>query len=68
MAQRGLFRQDPATWPALARIDDLDAQPFTEAGLSPVLKAAYDRLIGPGRWKSRSIAQLCRERLRILTR
>jgi hypothetical protein len=25
LAQRGLFRQDPATWPALARIDDLDA-------------------------------------------
>jgi hypothetical protein len=52
LAQRGQFRQDPATWPALARIDDLDAEAFTEAGLSPALTGAYDTLIGPGRWKS----------------
>jgi hypothetical protein len=52
MARRGLLRQDPATWPALARIDDLDAEPFTAAGCSPALTAAYDELIGPGRWKS----------------
>jgi Phytanoyl-CoA dioxygenase (PhyH) len=52
MARRGLSRQDPATWPALARIDDLDGEAFTAAGLSPALTAAYDKLIGPGRWKS----------------
>jgi hypothetical protein len=34
------------------RIDDLDAGPFTAAGLSPALVAAYDELIGPGRWTS----------------
>ena len=52
MAQRGVRRQDPATWPSLARIDDLDAGPFAAAGLSPALTAAYDKLIGSGRWKS----------------
>jgi hypothetical protein len=52
MARRGLRRSDPATWPPLVRIDDLDAGPFTAAGLSPALTAAYDELIGPGRWRS----------------
>jgi hypothetical protein len=52
MAGRGLHRSDPATWPPLVRIDDLDAGPFTAAGLSPALTAAYDELIGPGRWTS----------------
>jgi hypothetical protein len=52
MARRGLRRPDPATWPPLVRIDDLDAGPFVAAGLSPALVAAYDELIGPGRWTS----------------
>jgi hypothetical protein len=52
MARRGLRRADPATWPSLVRIDDLDAGPFTAAGLSPTLAAAYGELIGPGRWRS----------------
>ena len=52
MARRGLRRSDPATWPPLVRIDDLDAGPFVVAGLSPALVAAYDELIGPGRWTS----------------
>jgi hypothetical protein len=52
LAPRGLSRQDPATWPPLAQIDDLAAEPFTAAGLSPALTAAYDTLIGPGRWTS----------------
>jgi Phytanoyl-CoA dioxygenase (PhyH) len=52
MAERGLHRSDPASWPPLVRIDDLDAGPFTAAGLSPTLAAAYDELIGPGRWSS----------------
>jgi hypothetical protein len=45
-------RADPATWPSLVRIDDLDTGPFTAAGLSPALAAAYDELIGPGGWRS----------------
>jgi hypothetical protein len=52
MARRGLRRSDPATWPPLVRIDDLDAEPFAAAGLSPALVAAYDKLIGPSRWTS----------------
>jgi hypothetical protein len=40
MARRGLRRADPATWPSLVRVDDLDAGPFTAAGLSPTLAAA----------------------------
>ena len=32
MARRGLRRSEPATWPPLVRIDDLDAGPFTAAG------------------------------------
>jgi len=52
MAERGVLRADPATWPPLVRIDDLDAGPFTAAGLSPALTAAYDELIGRGRWRS----------------
>jgi hypothetical protein len=52
MARRGVRRSDPATWPPLVRIDDLDAAPFVAAGLSPALVAAYDELIGPGRWTS----------------
>jgi hypothetical protein len=52
MARRGLRWSEPATWPPLVRIDDLDAGPFTAAGLSPALTAAYDELIGPGRWRA----------------
>jgi hypothetical protein len=48
----GLRRDDPSAWPPLVRIDDLDAEPFAAAGLSPALTAAYDELIGPGRWRS----------------
>ena len=43
-------RDDPATWPPLVQIDDLRAGPFATAGMSPALTAAYDELIGPGRW------------------
>jgi hypothetical protein len=52
MTERGVDRPDPASWPPLVRIDDLDAAPFTAAGLAPALTAAYDELIGPGRWTS----------------
>ena len=50
LARRGVRRDDPATWPPLAEIDDLGAGPFAAAGLSPALTAAYDELIGAGRW------------------
>lgn len=51
MGRRGLRQDAPSAWPPLVRIDDLDASPFTAAGLSPALTAAYDELIGPGRWR-----------------
>lgn len=50
MAKRGVRRDDPATWPRHLRIDDLDTVPFTAAGTAPKLTAAYDELIGAGRW------------------
>jgi hypothetical protein len=50
MARRGVSRDDPATWPPLVEIDDLLAAPFVAAGMSPALTAAYNELIGAGRW------------------
>jgi hypothetical protein len=50
MASRGVCHDDPATWPPLVLIDDLHAAPFTAAGMSSALVAAYDELIAPGRW------------------
>jgi hypothetical protein len=50
MAGRGVRREEPATWPPLVEIDDLGAGPFAAAGMSPALTAAYDELIGAGRW------------------
>jgi phytanoyl-CoA dioxygenase PhyH len=50
LARRGMHRDDDATWPSHVHLDDLTAGPFAAAGLSPALTAAYDELIGPGRW------------------
>ena len=50
LASRGVRRDDAVTWPPLVEIDDLRADPFAAAGMSPALAAAYDELIGPGRW------------------
>jgi len=50
MKAQGIRADDPATWPALAEIGDLTGVPFTAAGTTPALTAAYDELIGPGRW------------------
>jgi hypothetical protein len=50
MARQGVRRNDPATWPPLVEITDLGAGPFAAAGMCPALTAAYDELIGPGRW------------------
>ena len=47
---RGIRADDAASWPALAEIDHLTGEPFTATGTTPALTAAYDQLIGPGRW------------------
>jgi hypothetical protein len=55
MERRGVSRDDPATWPPLVEgMDDLSAGPFRAAYLAPPLTAAYDELIGPGRWQPRA--------------
>ena len=42
----------PGSWPALVEgMDDLAGEPFVAAYLAPTLTAAYDELIGPGRWE-----------------
>ena len=52
MERRGVSREDPATWPPLVEgMRDLSAGPFRAAYLAPALTAAYDELIGPGRWR-----------------
>jgi hypothetical protein len=52
MGRRGVSRDDPATWPPLvAGMDDLPAGPSRATYLAPALTAAYDELIGPGRWQ-----------------
>lgn len=50
MARRGVRRDDPASWPPLAEITGLGGGPFAAAGMAPQLTAAYEELIGPGRW------------------
>jgi hypothetical protein len=47
--------RDPATWtkPSV-EIDCPEGEPFAAAGTSPALAAAYDELIGPGRWTRRA--------------
>jgi hypothetical protein len=52
LERRGVRQEDPSTWPALVEgMDDLAGGPFTAAYLAPALTAAYDELIGPGRWQ-----------------
>jgi hypothetical protein len=52
MKGRGVHQDDPATWPPLVQIEDLQGGPFVMAGMAPALTAACDELIGPGRWDS----------------
>jgi hypothetical protein len=55
LAGRGVSRDDRATWaPPLIRIDCPEGGPFAAAGTSPRLHAAYDELIGAGRWVPRA--------------
>ncbi|HEY6279821.1 MAG TPA: phytanoyl-CoA dioxygenase family protein [Streptosporangiaceae bacterium] len=51
LGQRGVLRDDPATWAApVVRIGCPEGGPFAEAGTRPVVQEACDQLIGPGRW------------------
>jgi hypothetical protein len=43
-------RDDPARWPAHLNLTDLGDDAFAAAATVPALTAAYDELIGPGRW------------------
>ena len=52
MERRGVRRDDPGSWPPLVgSLSDLTGELFVAAYLSPPLTAAYDELIGPGRWQ-----------------
>jgi hypothetical protein len=53
LAEQGVTR-DRATWTRPdVRIDCPEGGPFVTAGTAPALWAAYDELIGPGRWTKR---------------
>ena len=55
LGQRGVRRDDPATWTApVVRIACPEGGPFAEAGTRPAVQAACDQLIGPGRWRRRA--------------
>jgi hypothetical protein len=46
--------RDPATWTRpVVRVDCPEGGPFEAAGTAPALWAAYDALVGPGRWSPR---------------
>ena len=52
MERSGVRRDDPGSWPPLVgSLSDLTGELFVAAYLSPPLTAAYDELIGPGRWQ-----------------
>ncbi len=54
MERRGVRRDEHGSWPPLMQgMDDLAGEPFTAAYTAPALTAAYDELIGPGRWSAR---------------
>ena len=55
LAGRGISPEDRATWaPPLVRINCPEGEPFAAAGTSPRLRAAYDELLGAGRWARRA--------------
>jgi Phytanoyl-CoA dioxygenase (PhyH) len=54
LSKLGVRREDPASWTRpVVRVNTPDGASFVEAGTSPTLWAAYDALIGPGRWRRR---------------
>lgn len=47
----GCDPNDPATWTRpVVRLGMYSQQPFVDAANTPVLRAAFDQLVGPGRW------------------
>jgi hypothetical protein len=55
LAEQGVSRDDRRTWSRpCVRVDCPDGEPFATAAASPSLAAAYDALIGPGRWTRRA--------------
>ncbi|WP_439498477.1 phytanoyl-CoA dioxygenase family protein [Bosea sp. (in: a-proteobacteria)] len=48
----GCDPDDPASWAKpVIRLGHYADAPFRAAGNTPILHAAYDRLVGPGRWR-----------------
>jgi len=55
LANHGVLRDDRRTWDRpCVRIDCPEGEPFALAATSPALTAAYDELIGEGRWIRRA--------------
>ncbi|WP_221322860.1 phytanoyl-CoA dioxygenase [Actinoplanes sp. L3-i22] len=52
LADQGVRAEDPGTWRPAVRINTPGGEPFRAAAASPALRAAYDLLIGPGRWRA----------------
>ena len=53
--ESGCKEDDPATWTRpVIRIGDRPEPPFVEAANSPVLRAAFDQIVGTGRWIPRT--------------
>jgi len=54
-AQTGLDRRNPSTWQQpVIRLPGSDAAPFVRAANTTRLRAAFDQLVGTGRWHPRS--------------
>jgi hypothetical protein len=52
--ETGFARDDPATWTQPVRwVGDMPQPPFAAAVDTPALHAAFDLLVGPGRWVPR---------------
>ena len=50
----GCDPDDPNTWTKpVIRLGEFQQQPFREAVNTPLLRSAYDQLVGPGRWLPR---------------
>ncbi|MDH6120644.1 phytanoyl-CoA dioxygenase family protein [Kitasatospora sp. GAS204B] len=53
--ETGLDPEDPATWTQpVVRLDGYGDAPFRQAAGTPRLHAAFDQLVGPGRWLPRT--------------
>ncbi|WP_127753680.1 MULTISPECIES: phytanoyl-CoA dioxygenase family protein [unclassified Devosia] len=53
-AATGCNPDDPATWTKpVIRLGEFSQPPFREAVNTPTLRAAYNQLVGPGRWLPR---------------